>query len=94
MTIKEVTHQLFNLSVAGYFNGEKFTKSRLEGYIRTMTQGDGSENLVMEIAMPDGRWFFEITRLPKVGKYFYDYFIPQNREQEKILVNLITAGVQ
>ena len=35
MTIREISSQLFSLSVGGFFNREKFTKNRLE------TQLDG-----------------------------------------------------
>ena len=38
MNIKELTNQLYELSVGGYFNGEKFTKERLTTYITNMCQ--------------------------------------------------------
>lgn len=91
MTIKEVTHQLFSLSVGGYFNREKFTETRLRDYITAMTRGEGSKTVVMEIALPDGWWFFEVVRLPKIGKDFFDYFVPDDRGQEKVVLSHLAA---
>ncbi len=81
MTIHEVSDQLHSLSVGGYFNGEKFTVDRLRNYIEAMTRT--SESVIMEIALPDGRWFFKITRYGvERGRFQYDYYIPETRDQE------------
>ncbi len=87
MTIYELVHQLHDLSVAGYFNGEKFTKKRLTTYIQSMFRAGGN-SLVMQIALPDGRWFFKITEFAP-GEY--DYYIPDTREQEQRIKALIGA---
>ena len=58
MTKLELTTQLMNLAVAGYFNGEKFSKERLNTYIGKMCRNNG-DKLYMEIALPDGRWLFK-----------------------------------
>ena len=79
MTINEVIEQLYDLAIAGYFNGEKFTKKRLKSYITAMFK-DGSKSLVMNIALPDGRWFFRITQYAPSE---FDYYIPDTRETEK-----------
>lgn len=78
MTLKEVIDQVYDLSVGGYFNGEKFTKTRFTKYINNMFKT--GNRLVMQIALPDGRWFFSINKLNNNG---YDYYIPETREQEK-----------
>lgn len=91
MTLHEIAHQLFNLSVAGYFNREKFTETRLRNHIAAQTQGDGQKTIVMEIALPDGWRNFEISRMPQFGKGFYDYNIPETREQEKAVLSRLYA---
>lgn len=85
MTINEVTEQLYDLAIAGYFNGEKFTKARLKKYITSMFK-DGSKKLVMNIALPDGRWFFHITQY---SPNEFDYYIPDTREAEKRVMAMI-----
>ena len=82
MTLHEVTTQLFNLSIDGFFNREKFTLQRLQDYISAMTQGEEAATVTMEIALPDGWWYFTVSKLPQFGRGFYDYTIPDNREDE------------
>lgn len=81
MTLREVSSQLYSLSVAGYFNGEKFTKSQLteamSHWMRTR------KSYIGEIALPDGRWFFEVTNYGGG----YDYYIPETRQQNDALRN-------
>jgi hypothetical protein len=84
MNIKELTNQLYELSVGGYFNGEKFTKERLITYITNMFKT--GNRLVMNIALPDGRWYFKIT---KFANDEYDYIIPDTREQEQKIKDII-----
>lgn len=94
MTIREVSSQLHNLSVAGYFNGEKFTKRELERFIahwfRPGVDLKAGNRLVMETVLHDGqRWFFTVDRWGD-GPDGFDYTIPDNREQEariKALLN-------
>jgi hypothetical protein len=86
MTKQDIINQLYDLSVAGYFNGEKFTKSRLDKYITNMLKT--GNNLIMNISLPDGRWYFQIRRFPDNE---YDYYIPDNREQEKKTIDKLFA---
>ncbi len=86
MTLREVSRQLFELSVSGYFNRKKLTEKQLRNHIAAQTQGDGQKTVVMEIALPDGWWYFEVEKLPQFGKGYYEYHIPVTREQEKIMV--------
>ena len=89
MTKAELTTQLINLSVAGYFNGEKFTKERLNNYIGKMCRNVG-DKLFMEISLPDGRWLFKITHYAD-GEW--DYYIPDTREQEyKLTAEFLRKG--
>lgn len=55
MTIHELSNQLYNLSVAGYFNGEKFTRRQLENHIASAFRSalKAGNRYVMEIALPD-----------------------------------------
>ena len=79
MTIREITNQLYNLSVGGFFNKEKFTEERLHKYISNMFRT--GNKLVMQIALPDGWWFFIINKFAETPDG-YDYIIPDNRQQE------------
>ena len=82
MTLRSISDQLFDLSLCGHFNGEKFSRQELAHYIATMFR-TGSR-LIMEICLPDGRWFFKITKHTDAPDGF-DYFIPETREQENLL---------
>lgn len=93
MTIYELSTQLHNSSVGGYFNGQKFSRRELERYIRLSFRPEVSlklgNRLVMEIALPDGRWFFTVNRYSDASDGF-DYTIPEDREQEAKLLSLLT----
>lgn len=79
MTITSITNQLFTLSLGGFFNGEKFTRQQLNHHIaNAMRTGD---KYIMEIALPDGKWLFQISRWSDKPDGF-DFFIPETREQE------------
>ena len=90
MTIHELSNQLYNLSVAGYFNGEKFTRQQLENHIASAFRGalKAGNRYVMEIALPDGRWFFTVNRFANTADGF-DYTIPDTREDEAKILALI-----
>ena len=88
MTIQEVSKQLIQLSVAGYINGEKFTADRLTNQIASWFRGSSKSRIVMEIALPDGRWFFSVNRFGN-GRDGFDYTIPENREEEAAIKRLI-----
>lgn len=86
MTISQISRQLHNLSVGGYFNGEKFSERRLENYISSLLRT--GHRLVMEISLPDGRWFFTITRF-STNPDGFDYYIPDTRDEEKAVIALL-----
>ena len=81
MTIYDITQQLHSISLAGYFNCEKRSVEWLRTYIQSMFRA-GGDSLIMEIAMPDGRWLFEVHRWTERGGAQYDYYLPETREQE------------
>lgn len=87
MTIHQVSTQLHDLSVAGYFNGEKFSRRRLKDYITRMFRAGGTR-LVMEIALPDGRWYFTVNRFSPAPDGF-DYTIPDTREEEAEIIGTL-----
>lgn len=94
MTLREVTHQLFQLSTDGRFNGQQHTEASLRDYIASRTGGDKPSAVYMEMNLPDGAWHFEVVHMPKISKGFYDYFLPANREQEQIVLRHIAADEQ
>lgn len=85
MTLHDTCSQLHALSVGGYINGEKFTADRFHNWAKALFRGN-SDRLVFEIALPDGRWYGTITRLPN-GEF--GWYIPETREQEKRILALI-----
>lgn len=91
MTIPQVASQLIGLSVGGYINGEKFTVDRLVNTIAAWFNGEAKERIVMEIALPDGRWFFTVNRYG-YGRDAFDYTIPETREQEAAILRLLEPG--
>ena len=94
MTLHDLSSQLFELSVSGYFNGEKFTRRELEHYLQSLFRPGTSLKLgnraVMEIALPDGRWHFSVIRWADSPDGF-DYCIPDTREQEAQLLAELLA---
>lgn len=87
MTIREVCHQLYNLSVAGYFNREKFTETEITEVISDHFKYiPRATDYLLEISLPDGRWHMLITRYADKPDGF-DYIIPDNREEETKLIN-------
>ena len=95
MTKLELTSQLMDLSIAGYFNGEKFSLKRLNTYLGALCRNDG-DKLYMRIALPDGEWLFKIIRY-STGDW--DYYIPDTREpsnllQQKVMTASITTTPQ
>lgn len=87
MTIKQLSEQVFALSVGWFFNGEKFTKAELLEYLRAAFRPElNTSRWVMEISLPDGRWLFSINHYSEASDW-YDYFIPETREQEKALAD-------
>ena len=88
MTLRDCTSQIFKLSVAGYINGEKFIYSRFDKMVRAMFRGD-TKKYIGEICLPDGRWWFKISRF-KDGEY--GYYIPETKEQNTILAKELTLN--
>lgn len=88
MTLTQVSAQLFDLSLLGYFNGEKFTKEQITNAIKHwMATG---KSYIGEIALPDGRWNFEIVRYSDKADGF-DYYIPETREQNERLAQKLMS---
>lgn len=92
MTLHETAQSLFGLSVAGYFNGEKFSLKQLENYIKQSFKGTLKlgNRLVMEIALPDGRWLCEVIRYADRNDG-WSYEIPETREEEQRIWSKLTA---
>lgn len=92
MTIREVSTQIINLT-SGNLNGEHFSKTRLENQIKALLR-DSEHNaipysMVMEGMFNDGEWLFTVSRIEFKNEVFYDYWIPETREQETQLASRI-----
>ena len=83
MTLHEVANQLYSLSIDGFFNREKFTKSQLYNYLSAMfcNKPASGSTIIMEVALPDGWWIFSVSRYACASDGF-GYYIPDTREQE------------
>lgn len=86
MTLHEVTNQIYNLSVHGCINGEKFTEQRFYKLVKSIMSANNI--YIFQIALQDGLWYASINKYANRSDG-YDYFIPNNREQEKILIDPI-----
>ena len=97
MTLREISTQLHSLAVGGYFNRERFTRKRLLDTITAAFREPDTlaikGTFVMEIALPDGWWYFTITRWGD-GPDGYDYFIPDTREDSDRIYSLLTGASQ
>ena len=83
MTLKDVTNSIINISVGGYVNGEKFSKTRLYNYLNAMFRANDDPDFI-RVEMPDGWWYTKVYKVHNL-KGFYDYYLPDTREQEKEL---------
>ena len=96
MTLHEATNRLFDHALLGYINGEKFTKDRLYKQVASAFRDEVSLKIphtyVLEVCLPDGRWFCSINHYAQKPDGF-DYFIPDNREQEKRLIDAFFGEV-
>lgn len=87
MNIREVAKHICRIS-KGRINGEKFTQTEFTDYLKGMFRTGTSS--IVSIELPDGHWLCEV-KLYELHPYSaYDYFIPETREQEKILYNRLT----
>lgn len=92
MTIREVSTQIINLT-SGNLNGEHFSRTRLENQIKAWLR-DAEHNTipysaVFEGSFGDGEWLFTVSRIEFKDEVFYDYWIPDTREQETELASRI-----
>lgn len=77
MTFNETINQIYNLTIAGYINGEKFTKAEFKDAVKHwFLTGD---HFIIEVCLPDGRWLCQINKFTN-GEW--DYFLPETRKQE------------
>lgn len=93
MTLSETTRSLYDLSVAGFFNGEKFTYPQIHRYIRNLlTNGTPKlgNKIVIQIALPDGWWYMSVIRFNNQPDG-YSYYIPETREDEAHLIQELVS---
>ena len=87
MTLTQAADQLYNLSLGGYFNREKFTADGWRRHVKGLMKHPETlkikNTLVQEIALEDGWWLFSICYIPSCGEYGWN--IPDTREEEQKL---------
>lgn len=79
MTINYIADQLYNISVAGYFNGEKFTRKEFRTFLAMNLRN--CKAFRFEVALLDGRWLCEVRRYADTADGF-DYYVPDSRDAE------------
>lgn len=77
MTFIETTNQIYDLTIEGYINGEKFTRSQFKEAVKHWFLT--GNRYIIEVCLPDGRWLCKIS---KFANGEWDYFLPETREQE------------
>jgi len=82
MTLNETINQIYDLTVDGIINGEKFTRKQFSEILKHFFKELSFDQLIFEITLPDGNW---LVKLYKWDNKEYDYFLPDTREQEKKL---------
>lgn len=92
MTLHETAQSLYNLSVSGWFNHEKFSFSQFENFVKNLFKGNLKlgNKAVIEISLPDGWWLCEVIHYSDRNDG-WSYEIPETREQEKRIWNALTA---
>ncbi len=92
MTLTQAADQLYNLSLGGYFNREKFTADGWRRHVNALMRHPETlkikNTLVQEIALEDGHWLFTISYIPSSkgdGHGEYGWAIPETREEEQRL---------
>lgn len=80
MTLREVSNQLYDLSLDGFFNHQKVTRDWVYDVLNTflVRAGGNPKKHVMEIALPDCWWLVTVYKYPN-GEY--DYSIPDTEEE-------------
>ncbi|MCD7790251.1 MAG: hypothetical protein LUH55_06860 [Bacteroides thetaiotaomicron] len=93
MTLNQAADQLYNLSLGGYFNREKFTADGWRRHVNALMHHPETlkinNTLVQEIALEDGHWLFTISYIPSSGEYGWN--IPETREEERRLKERLLA---
>lgn len=89
MTLKEACNRVYNLTIAGYINGEKFTADRFYRQTASLFQDREAPCQVwFAVAQPDGWWYSTINQYRK-GEF--DWTIPETREQEARIIRAFMA---
>ena len=86
MTLAEVTNQIISLSVKRNINGEKRSSDWVKTYITKMVGDEDEKEVYMTILLPDGEWLFSVDYCS--GEW--GYYIPDTREQECRLFEILT----
>lgn len=86
MTLLEVSNQLYDLSLDGFFNHQKVTRDWVYDVLNTslVRAGGNAKKHVLEIALPDGWWFATVY---KFSNGEYDYSIPDTKEDNKAVLD-------
>ena len=75
----------YNLSVDGNINRKKMSFLEFKNFCNQKFDDPKRSSVFMEILLPDGWWYCFLMRLKVNKKILWDYYIPDNKEEQKRL---------
>lgn len=88
MTLREITQQIYSITVNGRINGEHFTAQELYTAFKAWLREPQSQYIFTAL-LPDGEWYCKAIR----GPWGYGYIIPETRHEEKHIINELFKAV-
>ena len=92
MTLRQVADSLYEMTIAGYVNDTKYSRSgfcsALEEWMLFPESLKIKNRLVLQLSLPDGRWMATVNKFSDSADG-YDYTIPADREEEAALLQLL-----
>mgnify|MGYP000034103481 CR=1 FL=1 len=85
MTKSEVYKQLYDLSVHGRFNHQKWPFLKFKDYCNEKFKDDKRQSIIVEILLPDGWWYCAISHFKIKNEVIWDYHIPDTKEEQERL---------
>ena len=90
MTLHDVSNSIFNITVDGIINGEKFSRREFVDCVDLWFRN--TDKYFITAVLPDGEWLIKIYKVKNFDD-MYDYDIPDTREDEQDLwFELINGG--
>ena len=92
MTLHQVANRLYDLTIDGFINGIRLSRKEFTNTLVEWATSSGAFRLrnkfPVQLDLPDGKWYVCINRYG-TGRDSYDYWMPDNREQERLLIQKV-----